>query len=229
MGWFEPLEYFRFDEQIDAEEVDLYDEERGEFVDVPIGVAIDIARQHGANLVASYSDPDREDPVPWCIISKVTTPLRWEQVPDDRPFPALDGDLWFEAFCGERDYLLEGASHTFPGRMLAWCPKNEYVYSVSLSEMGEMSDQTRYFVRGFLSGNEPEPLGENYGPVATEDLAAWKSATERFRQTGNWFGRWQTCGVCGCVLLPSTAGDRCCQHLEPVVAPPDAHDGAKSD
>ena len=44
------------------------------------------------------------------------------------------------------------------------------------------------------------------------DLAAWLAAIARFRATGIWLGRWRTCAVCGCVLLPGTAGEHFFEH-----------------
>ena len=75
--------------------------------------------------------------------------------------------------------------------MTAWCPDTETACNVSLSEMGEMSEQTRYFVRGFLSGNQPGPPEDADGYPEPEDLVAWQAATRRFRRTGSWFGRTQ--------------------------------------
>jgi len=121
--------------------------------------------------------------------------------------------LWFEASCGKRDLLLNDNGHTFTGRMLAWCPHQEHhVYSVSLNDMGEMSTETRYFVRGFLAGQEPEgPYGED-GGITPDDELAWELACNRFRRTGSWSGRWDTCAECGCVLLPDSTSDRCWAH-----------------
>jgi hypothetical protein len=96
--------------------------------------------------------------------------------------------------------------------MRAWCPTDDVRYLVSLSEMGDMSSASRYFVRGFLSGNEVGPPADDDGETAPADLAAWIAATRRFRQTGSWFGRWRTCRECGCVLLPDRAAEHCSEH-----------------
>ena len=100
----------------------------------------------------------------------------------------LDGRLWFEASCGGRDYLVEAGGHTFPGRMLAWCAERGREYLVSLDEMGAMSDEARYFVRGYLAGNEPGLPQEAEEGVAPHDQEAWLAATARFRRTGRWYG-----------------------------------------
>jgi hypothetical protein len=75
-----------------------------------------------------------------------------------------------------------------------------------------MSEEARYFVAGFLAGNEPGYPADADGETDEADLAAWRAATARFRRTGSWYGRWGTCQVCGCVLLPDTADDRCHEH-----------------
>lgn len=202
------LEQFRFDDQIAASEVYLFDDNLGELVRLPRDEAIELAHARGAKLVAWWPDDD------CCIIGKVDEPVRWETVEDDSIFPVIDESLWFESSCGSRDFLLDACGHTYPGRMVAWCPTKEVAYNVSLGEMGEMSREALYFIRGFLAGNEPGPPENEDGETGTDDLNAWYAATRRFRRTGSWFGRWGTCSVCGCVLLPDLAGDRCEQHLE---------------
>ncbi len=205
------LDQFRFDEQIEAAEVLVLDETVGELVAMGCDEAIALAHERGVNLV-EWWPAAADDPMPACILSKVALPLRWEAVPGANADDAVDERLWFEATCGGRDFLLDGGAHTFPGRMFAWCPDKEVSYRVSLAEMGEMSDEARYFVRGYLSAAEPDwPAGDD-GDVDPDDLAAWRSATRRFRETGSWYGRWGTCEVCGCVLLPDSAADRCAAH-----------------
>ncbi|WBC17225.1 hypothetical protein O7600_10500 [Micromonospora sp. WMMA1998] len=198
------LAEFRFDEAIEAAEV---------YLDSGTGLelmardeAIALAHERGANLVA-WCPPDGEA-TPSCVVAKVSQPLRWEQAPLDEP--ALDERLWFEAPCG-RDVLV-GNGHTFTGRMAAWCPHEGVGYNVSRPGMGAMSDEARYFVAGFLAGNEPRYPADVDGEPDEADLSAWRAALARFRRTGSWYGRWGTCQVCGCVLLPDTADNRCHQH-----------------
>jgi len=111
--------------------------------------------------------------------------------------------LWFEAPCGGRD-LLTGNGGTYPGRMAAWCPAKKVSYNVSLAEMGQMSQQARYYVAGFLAGNQPgpPPPPDPDADIDPGDLTAWKAAAGRFRRTGLWLGRWRTCHTCGRVLVP---------------------------
>jgi len=109
---------------------------------------------------------------------------------------------------------MTGNGGTFPGRMAAWCPEGQVGYNVSLAEMGEMSREARYYVAGFLAGNQPGPPPPP-GPdddIDPADLAAWQAATSRFRRTGYWHGRWRTCQACGCVLLPDADADHCREH-----------------
>lgn len=202
---------FQYDEQIPDGEVAVLDASLGdEFVYLPRDEAIQMACARGLNLVAWWPGQDADDVS--CIFRKVTLPLRWETLP--RPeSPQLDEQLWFEASCGDRDLLMGAGGHTYPGRMLAWCPHQEHhVYSVSLNEMGEMSTASRYFVRGYLAGQEPEVPYDDDGEITPEDELAWELATYRFRQTGSWSGGWDTCADCGCVLLPDSTSDHCAEH-----------------
>lgn len=206
------LDEFRFDEGIHALDVDVFDPARGESEPMARDAAIALARARDACLIAWWPAGGDEDQ-PSCIIGRVTLPLRWEMLPEESA-PTADPRLWFDAPCGGRDLLLPGQGHTFTGRMSAWCPHQQLSYNVSLSEMGAMSDEARYFVLGFLSGNEPGPPYNDEGDVTHADLAAWRSATARFRRTGQWYGRWGTCQTCGCVLLPDTAEDHCHEHRD---------------
>lgn len=172
--------------------------------------AIAAAPSHGKHLIAWWPS-SADDDAPSCIVRTLTLPLRWEQIPDEDALE-LDLRLWFEALCGGRDLLLHGQGHTFHGRMSAWCPDKAVAYNVSLTEMGEMSLESRYFVLGFLSGNEPDPPEDDEGNADEADMVAWRSATRRFRESGSWHGRWGTCEECGCVLLPDSSSDRCHEH-----------------
>jgi hypothetical protein len=206
------LREFRFDEGIEADAVFLFDEQatNGQLVQISRDEAIALARARGQRLIAWW--PQGSDDAPSCIIGAVSVPLSWEELPDsDEIHDDLDERLWFEGSCGGRD-LLVGNSHTFRGRMAAWCPQRGRGYSVSLSEMGEMSDETRYFIRGFLSGNEPGPPYDDAHGTDSADARAWRSAIRRFRSTGSWYGRWSTCKICGCVLLPDSSVDHCHVH-----------------
>lgn len=199
------LAEFRFDEAIEAAEVYL---DRGTgLAPMARDEAIAFAHEQGASLVAWW--PSAGEAAPSCIVAKVSLPLRWERAPVEEP--VVDERLWFDAPCGRRDFLV-GNGNTFVGRMAAWCPHDGVGYHVSLAEMGTMSEQTRYFVAGFLAGSAPGYPTDDDGDTDDADLAAWRAATARFRRTGSWYGRWGTCQECGCVLLPDTADDRCHEH-----------------
>jgi hypothetical protein len=204
-----PLSWFHYDEGIDSAEVYLRDGP-GEARLMTREEALAIARGRGLHLIPEW--PERLVTGPACCwIGKVSAPPRWEHVPDQAREP--DPLLWFEAPCGGRD-LLTGAGGTYPGRLAAWCPAKNVDYNVSLAEMGQMSQQARYYVEGFLAGNQPgpPPPPDADADIEPGDLDAWQAATGRFRRTGRWLGRWRTCQACGRVLLPDTDAEDCQEH-----------------
>ena len=65
-----------------------------------------------------------------------------------------DPNLWFyHKGCVDKHYLI-GNPQTFYGRMFAFCPKKNITLCVSESEICEMSTESKYWIIGFLSGNE---------------------------------------------------------------------------
>jgi hypothetical protein len=121
----------------------------------------------------------------------------------------VDPRLWFEMLgCEGRHYLVDGNPHTFRGRMFFYCPRDDHYTRVSKTAITECSDETRYFIRGFLSGNEPPPPPDDLG---SPESVAWRRAVEEFRRTGYWWsGAARTCDRCGDELLPSELGDGPC-------------------
>ncbi|MFI6322487.1 hypothetical protein ACIBG8_33465 [Nonomuraea sp. NPDC050556] len=123
------------------------------------------------------------------------------QLPSD-----VDPALWFEsAPCG-RHYLVEGNPHTFPGRMYAYCVLEGIYTRVSKQDIEVCSRETEYFVRGYLSGDEPDPRDP--------PTARWQRSIELFRQTGFWRDDPGPCELCGATLLHSEApaeGQPCTQ------------------
>lgn len=213
------LHDFVMGEDIPGEEVCLMVD--GQLESMPKADALAMAQAAGLSLFAEWPvEPDADDVT--CEIGLVALPLRWEEVlaHDD----GIDETYWFTGSCGERDYLT-GNSHTFIGRMSAWCPRNQVGYSVSANEITEMADATRHFIAGFLAGTQPGPPIDEDGATDEADLAAWWSATARFRRTGGWYGRWGTCSVCGAVLLPDTSADRCEIHERTTLEESDLADG----
>lgn len=204
------LDEFRYDGQIEADEV--YVVLDGALEPMLRDDAIELAHRQGANLVAAFPG---DDELPSCNIAPVAEPVHWEAVAfDSAAEPDIDEDLWFTGVCEGRDYLISQNGHTFPGRMSARCPVRKVSFNVSLSEMEDMSREARYFVQGFLAGAEPDLPYDDEGDLDPDDLQAWRAATARFNRTGSWYGRWGTCRVCGCVLLPDLAGNRCEAHRE---------------
>lgn len=91
---------------------------------------------------------------------------------------------------GRRDYLYDSGWHTFPGRMAVWCPHDpaHASYRISIDELpDDLPDATRWWVRGFLAGNVPEPPVELVDPAADkEKLARWFEVAKRFSEVGKW-------------------------------------------
>jgi hypothetical protein len=208
-----PLRWFHYDEAIDSPQVYLLDGP-GEAELMSRDEALAIARSRGLYLVPEWPEHLTTGPA-WCRIGMVSLPVRWEQLPGPEQTGEPDPLLWFEAPCGGRD-LLAGNGGTFHGRMRAWCPDKQVSYNVSLAEIGQMSHEARYWVAGFLAGNQPGPPAPPDFDADTDpgDLIAYRAAIGRFHRTGLWFGRWRTCQACGRVLLPDTAAENCQEHVQ---------------
>lgn len=103
----------------------------------------------------------------------------------------VDERLWIRtAACDDADFLC-GNGHSFRGRMAAYCLRDKRGFSVSLSEITEMSPEARYWITGFLHGNEPAPE-DMFGPGihdANDDdprWTRWRTAVDEFVSTGEW-------------------------------------------
>lgn len=71
--------------------------------------------------------------------------------------PDLDKVLTFEHIgCPGIHYVL-GNPHTHPGRILGWCENKQRSFFFSLSEVVNPSMETKFWIKGYLSGNEPMP------------------------------------------------------------------------
>jgi hypothetical protein len=101
----------------------------------------------------------------------------------------VDPELWFECrhHAGARDYLLNTAWHTFPGRMSAWCATRRVGFRVSKSELpSDLPTTTRYWVEGFLTGNLPrQPYVDDQDSPAMD---MWNRLAHQFFATGVWPG-----------------------------------------
>ena len=95
----------------------------------------------------------------------------------------VDEGLWFTVGdrCPGRHFVL-GNAHTFPGRILAWCPEKSKTFFVSKAEMETTSELTDVWVRGFLSGSEPPP------PEEPKARSEWERRVEIFHADGYWPG-----------------------------------------
>ena len=129
--------------------------------------------------------------------------------PPDPELPGfVDPNLWFESDAG-RLYLHADNPHTFPGRMLAYHPSHGPTICVSKKEVLEScSEQTRYFVLGFVSGNEPgPPPGPDGYPVDPGDplYDRWSTARREYHETGVYHEP-RNCERCGADLDPQNQG-----------------------
>ncbi len=101
---------------------------------------------------------------------------------------SYDDKLWFNHKGCDGKHFLIGNPHTFHGRMWAWCPVKQRSFFVSKDEILESSEQTKYWVKGFLSGNQPSPpKNENQDVDYTSDeYKLWKENIREFEQSGIW-------------------------------------------
>ena len=102
--------------------------------------------------------------------------------------PRIDERLWFEMEgCTGRHFFVDG-NPTILGRIYAWCPVKEIVTRVSKSEIVTASDESWYFIKGFLAGSEPGPPLDEDGTLSPneEAVASWRAACLVWRETGSW-------------------------------------------
>jgi hypothetical protein len=72
--------------------------------------------------------------------------------------------------------------------------------------MDKMSQATKYWVKGYLSGNEPSPPVDEEDfvlPITHEDYLHWKESIELFHKTGYWYYGDRQCDICDKRLLNS--------------------------
>lgn len=102
----------------------------------------------------------------------------------------IDKNLWFTLECdgcSGRHYIL-GNPHTFPGRIMGYCPEKNKSFFFSVSEIIDMSIETGYWIKGYLTGNEPSPPQSEDGPVDfnSQEYKHWKKRIKDFHKTGYW-------------------------------------------
>jgi hypothetical protein len=105
--------------------------------------------------------------------------------------PRINDKLWFRtSHCSGKHFIL-GNPHTDHGRIYAWCPKKQTGFCVSKLEITSLSKESKYWIEGFLSGNEPEPPDES-DISSTQDYfksrkyKKWEKAIAEFKETGYW-------------------------------------------
>lgn len=104
-----------------------------------------------------------------------------------------------------------GNPHTYNGRIDAWCPEKGTCFCVSLSEIEDMSEYSKYWINGYLNGNQPEPPIDHEGDVDFDspEYNKWSKETELFIETGYWSSFDRNCEKCGDALLRSELDDVC--------------------
>lgn len=125
--------------------------------------------------------------------------------------PIDDKKLWFKiSDCKGKHYFM-GNPHTFHGRMLAWCPKKQNSFCVSKEEIIECSIESKYWIKGFICGNEPGPPKNKNNETAYETIKykEWEKAIELFHETGFWYAEKRVCPKCKKKRLPSEIGEFC--------------------
>lgn len=101
--------------------------------------------------------------------------------------PILDKALTFEHKGCEGLHYILGNPHTHPGRILGWCEHKQRSFFFSLSEIIHPTIETTFWIKGYLSGNEPYPPEIN-GDVdfKSEEYKHWQDKVKSFNETGYW-------------------------------------------
>lgn len=124
----------------------------------------------------------------------------------------IDADLWVLLHgCPGKHYLLYNP-HTFVGRVAVYCESKNRIANISRTEIIEASRESRYWLKGFLAGCEPDcPKNEDGDPLPSDDprVIEWRAAIQEFPQSGLWHSGQRQCSSCGAQMLPTTYGDRC--------------------
>ena len=125
----------------------------------------------------------------------------------------IDEKLWFYLKgddCTEKHYII-GNPHTFHGRIMGYCPKQKKSFYFSITEIERMSVETQYWIKGFLSGNEPEaPIDEDGDTIFEgEEYDFWAESIKVFHKTGYWYGDERFCDICGRKLYNSWLYSEC--------------------
>ena len=101
----------------------------------------------------------------------------------------LDPALWIEVKGVSGRCYLFGNPHTFRGRMYAYSEDLATDLAVSKSQIRDASPEARYWIAGFLVGNEPseiEALGDDESVDAEVRTRRWQEMCADFRRSGFW-------------------------------------------
>lgn len=125
----------------------------------------------------------------------------------------IDKNLWFslnDHECSGEHFII-GNPHTFNGRILGYCMEKRKSFYFSKTEINRMSLETKYWIEGYLSGNEPEPPTDSDGDVDfnSDSYLHWKESIELFHETGVWVAGERNCETCEKLLLNSWIGLQC--------------------
>lgn len=120
----------------------------------------------------------------------------------------IEKELWFEMDhedCHGKHYII-GNPHTFHGRIAAYCPTKKVFFNISPESITNMSQETKYWIKGYLAGNEPSPPDDENGEPnypEHEVYIDWQRSVDLFHKTGYWYSDVRHCEECGKKLLNS--------------------------
>jgi hypothetical protein len=97
-------------------------------------------------------------------------------------------ELWVIAHNGERG-ILHGNPHTHRGRFSVLWESTGQTHATSLSDLADMSAESRDWLAGFMSGNEPDVyevlgLDDDVDPT-DEQYEVWRRKLVEFRDSGS--------------------------------------------
>jgi hypothetical protein len=145
-------------------------------------VAYDHAHSDGTETMMDKRDDT--SPAGWADVPIVTETYRYVRSDGTEWLFEFDRALWVE-MDGDRGYIA-GNAHTHRARLHVCFPDQGYTATVSVYEFTAMSAEAHYWLKGFLTGSEPdvyEYLGrtqsEDYGPT-DEELVRWNTFVKQY-------------------------------------------------
>jgi hypothetical protein len=206
----------RVNEEITAEAISLYDD--GLVRKVTREEALRMAKDRNLDLVEEYDYERPRTPAAsgaHCRLLRVKQPIVWEgslaPIAEIGTEPNFDPALWFRTKSCKGMHFFLANPHTGFGRLSAWCTEKRDSTYVSKSDIVDCSKEAAYFLKGFLSGQEPDAPIDDEGLPAfdTADYQAWLRARDLFQETGHWGHCFKVRDVCGARLLPSNPQTAC--------------------